>query len=178
LQEKKFSRGHDVTQALKWIEQVLRLVDKSHNATSVESTAYFSPGDYCRNAIISLLNAAKKRIDICVSTISDNRLSESILLAHQRNINVRILTDNDKANDHGSDVYTLKEQGIPVCMDSSSNHMHHKFALVDQRLVNGSFNWTRSATDYNQENIVVSADAGLVHSFDKAFDDLWTRFSK
>lgn len=177
LAREKIRQGNDVMQALKWVEQVVRLVDKSQNANSVESSAYFSPGDHCRNAIVSLLNSAKKRIDICVFTITDNRLTDSIALAHQRKVNVRILTDNDKANDRGSDIYTLKEQGIPVCMDTSSNHMHHKFALVDQSLVNGSFNWTRSASDYNQENIIISDHAGLVQSFDRAFDGLWAQFS-
>jgi cardiolipin hydrolase len=115
---------------------------------------------------------------LLLESFSDNHLSVSIILAHQRKVNVRILTDNDKANDRGSDVYALKQQGIPVCMDSSPNHMHHKFALVDQSLVNGSFNWTRSASDYNQENIVISDHTGVVQSFDKAFEGLWSRFSQ
>lgn len=41
--------------------------------------------------------------------------------------------------------------------------MHHKFAVIDGRLlVNGSFNWTRQAVLYNQENCVVTDNAQLV----------------
>lgn len=42
-------------------------------------------------------------------------------------------------------------------------HMHHKFAVIDGRLlVNGSFNWTRQAVLYNQENCVVTDNPQLV----------------
>ncbi len=168
----------DVIRLMKWLEKVVRLVDKSYNTNPVDFTAHFSPGDDCRNAIIALLNAARIRVDICVFTISDNRITEAIKSVHQRKVDVRILTDNDKANDRGSDVYTLQQQGIPVCMDASPKHMHHKFALIDQQLVNGSFNWTRSASDYNQENIVISNHAGLVKAFSGAFDELWVKLGQ
>jgi phosphatidylserine/phosphatidylglycerophosphate/cardiolipin synthase-like enzyme len=42
-------------------------------------------------------------------------------------------------------------------------HMHHKFAIVDARLlINGSFNWTRQAVLYNQENCVITDNLQLV----------------
>ena len=41
--------------------------------------------------------------------------------------------------------------------------MHHKFALFDgRRLMTGSFNWTRSASEQNEENLIVTADPVLV----------------
>lgn len=43
--------------------------------------------------------------------------------------------------------------------------MHHKFAIVDGRLlINGSFNWTRQAVLYNQENCVITDNSSLVSS--------------
>lgn len=46
-------------------------------------------------------------------------------------------------------------------------HMHHKFAIVDGRLlINGSFNWTRQAVLYNQENCIITDNPQLVRTLD------------
>ena len=118
-------------------------------------------------------------MDISVFTISDDRLSDAILAAHNRGIKVRLITDNDKAQDQGSDIFRLIDEGIPVRMDNTENHMHHKFALVDKSiLANGSFNWTRSATDYNQENILVTNEPKLVNAYLAEFESLWNEFNR
>ncbi len=162
---------------MKWLEQVVKTLDVADNPAMIESSAHFSPGDECRRKILDLCHGAKKSIDICVFTISDDSLSEAIFKAHQRGIDVRIITDNDKSNDLGSDVDELTRKGVPVRMDRTDNHMHHKFAVFDQTtLLNGSFNWTRSASRYNQENIVVSADVRVVERFCNEFDRLWQQF--
>ena len=165
--------------SLKWLENVVKSIDSVRHSSAILSDSYFSPGDQCANKIIALLSRAKHSVDICVFTISDNNISKAILDAHKRGIEVKIITDNDKANDLGSDIYSLAKQGLNIRMDQSPNHMHHKFALVDQsNLINGSFNWTRSASKYNQENIVVTNDSKLLGAFQNAFNKLWKECKK
>lgn len=162
-------------ESLKWLEEVIKTIDSVQNQV-VETTtkAYFSPGNICVNKIIALIENAKQSIDVCVFTISDNNISQALLTAFKNGRKVRIISDNEKADDLGSDVYRLAENNVPVRLDQSTSHMHHKFALFDdEQLVNGSFNWTRSATKYNQENIVVSNDVKLVAQFKKTFETLW-----
>ncbi|WP_250656007.1 phospholipase D-like domain-containing protein [Alkalimarinus coralli] len=162
---------------LKWLEQVVKTLDSGALENAVESSAHFSPGDECRRKIIDLCHQAKQSIDICVFTISDDSLSEAIYKAHQRGIKVRIITDNDKSDDLGSDVDDLAAKGVNIRMDQSPNHMHHKFAVFDQAiLLNGSFNWTRSASRYNQENVVVSGEVAIVDAFQRKFEALWSLF--
>ncbi|MCP4012352.1 MAG: DUF1669 domain-containing protein [Phycisphaeraceae bacterium] len=61
--------------------------------------------------------------------------------------------------------------------DKTDAHMHHKFAIIDGKaLINGSFNWTVSATERNQENLVISREAGLVKQFKTEFNRLWKTF--
>jgi len=161
--------------SLKWLEQVVRTIDQVQSGVSqVRNTAYFSPGKECIKKIIALIEHAKANIDVCVFTISDDNISRALKSAHDRNIKVQIISDNDKANDLGSDIYSMAKYGIPVRLDRSENHMHHKFAIFDnQQIVNGSFNWTRSATKYNEENILVSNDGNLVKQFAQRFEQLW-----
>lgn len=171
--------GDNAVASLIWLEKLIKIIDSYRQAQGGNKvSAHFSPGDDCRRKLIDLCVGARQSLDISVFTISDNRLSDAVMAAYARGVSVRVITDNDKAEDNGSDVDALAAQGIMVRMDNSSNHMHHKFALVDQQiLVNGSFNWTRSASDYNHENILVTDDARLVSAYLREFENLWQEFS-
>jgi cardiolipin hydrolase len=136
----------------------------------------FSPGDDCLNDIIDLLQSADKYLDICVFTISDNRISEEILKAYTRGIEIRIISDNEKMNDDGSDIKFLANAGINIKIDHSPNHMHHKYMIVDEiRVLTGSYNWTKSAADYNQEDIVITDIDEIVTGFIDNFSQLWEK---
>jgi phosphatidylserine/phosphatidylglycerophosphate/cardiolipin synthase-like enzyme len=47
--------------------------------------------------------------------------------------------------------------------------MHNKFAILDDCLWTGSFNWTRSANTKNQENVVIIYDVEVCEKFEKQF---------
>ena len=124
--------------------------------------------------ICNFIDKAKQSLLICVFTISDNKITESILAAHKRGVSIKIITDNDKSTDKGSDIHQIASAGISVKMDMSRHHMHHKFAIKDSNtLLTGSYNWTRSAEIYNQENFIITNNKKLVKSFRKEFDKLW-----
>lgn len=135
---------------------------------------YFSPHDDCVAAIQEFIRQARQTLDVCVFTVADNRLSDELLAAHRRGVRVRLLTDNEKLFDRGSDVRMLQEAGIAVHVDESRNHMHHKFALSDDGLVlTGSYNWTRSAAELNLENLLISPDPALIAAYATEFARLW-----
>jgi mitochondrial cardiolipin hydrolase len=156
----------NVEQALKWLEQVIKTLDSVGSAPRVEhASAHFSPGESCRRKI-------------CVYTISDDQLSEEILACHERGIAVRVITDNEKQFDVGSDIQWLRDKGVPLRIDAGPYHMHHKFALFDGRLLlNGSFNWTRSATTSNEENLLVIDHPQLLAAYSREFEALWARYA-
>ena len=162
-------------EALGWVEEFVKLLaHASEPATSAESRACFSPGDGCLLTILSELSGTRKTADICVFTITDDRIAQAIMAAHQRGVAVRIVTDNDKQYDGGSDVDRLRRAGIALKVDETEHHMHHKFAVLDgATLLNGSYNWTRSASAFNEENLVVTNDAKLVRIFAQQFEKMW-----
>ncbi len=164
---------------LRWLEGVVRALDVGRSpAGTLHTSASFSPGPACLQAIQGQLRAARRRIDICVFTLSDDRITEDVLSAHHRGVAVRIVTDNDKELDAGSDIAALRSAGVPVAVDRSEAHMHHKFVIVDDTwLLNGSYNWTRSACFHNEENVVLCNDPGLVRQFQVQFEALWSRFA-
>jgi cardiolipin hydrolase len=164
-------------QVLTWLEDVLRLVhpaESESEAKTVTAKAFFSPHDNCPGEIRSLIAESRKTMDLCVFTITDDRLTSAVLDAHQRGVHVRILTDNDKAADLGSDADRFRDAGIELRVDHTSYHMHHKFAIFDSALLlNGSYNWTRSAAEHNEENFILTGQKVLIAAFQKQFETLW-----
>ena len=72
----------------------------------------------------------------------------------------------------------MARAGIDVRMDRSPHHMHHKFAIFDGSvLLNGSYNWTRSAFLSNRENLLVTTHTSLVAQFSNEFDAMWNDFA-
>ena len=165
---------------LRWLEAVVRALDVARAPAQVtRANAFFSPGEACLNTIVQHFRSSRKSVDFCVFTLSDDRIAHEVLAAHARGVALRFITDNDKETDSGSDVARLRLAGVPTAVDRTDAHMHHKFAIFDgQWLLNGSYNWTRSACAHNEENLVVTNDAALLRQFQGAFDQLWSSLSQ
>lgn len=140
----------------------------------MEAEAFFSPGEDCLNALREAIAQAQTELLICVFTISDDRIASSLLQRRKDPLRIRLLADNDKMHDKGSDVLRLFRSGIQVRTDASPHHMHHKFMVVDRKVVlTGSYNWTRSAERYNRENLVRIEDLQLAEAFVHEFERIW-----
>ena len=164
-------------QVMEWLEVVIKTLYAKESKSS--NRAYFSPGTDCLNEIRSFISGASESLDICVFTITDDRIVERILHAFERGVKIRLITDDDKSEDLGADVLRLQKAGVDTVFDVTDAHMHHKFAIADgKRLLSGSYNWTRSAATKNDENIVVSNDGRLVHDFCETFDTMWNRLEQ
>ncbi len=162
-----------------WVESVLKAIKPKETESKIQSEALFSPGEACAFKIISLIQRAQRWIDVCVFTITDDRISDALCDAKRRKVAVRIISDDEKTHDYGSDVKRLSDFGISVRTDRSESHMHHKYALFDHAwLLTGSYNWTRSAANENEENIVITNTPNLVNEFQNHFDGLWKRYSE
>jgi phosphatidylserine/phosphatidylglycerophosphate/cardiolipin synthase-like enzyme len=187
----------DAIEIIGWLEDVMRVlvpmgvpVSSSPDQTSSspqpgEDLAFFAPGERCLQQIVDRFRQCRRNADVCVYTITDDRISRAILDAHRRGVKVRVITDADKQHDAGSDIQEFREAGILVKTDdihkhtdpALNGHMHHKFAIFDgTRLINGSYNWTRGAANTNYENITDTADAKLIATFAAEFERLWDRF--
>lgn len=158
--------------AMDWLEGVIKLLYAQE--TKIKASAYFSPGDDCLHRIRRLIGESQRSLDICIFTLTDNRIVEKLEQAMKRGVKIRIISDDLKSEDTGSDMDRLERMGIRCRYDSSPAHMHHKFAIADhQLLLTGSYNWTRSASMENNENIIVSNNVRLLKSFQQEFQQLW-----
>jgi mitochondrial cardiolipin hydrolase len=166
---------------LNWLERIVKILTPLAVAAPAVASAdvRFSPQHDCAGRIVQLFDEARHTVDVCVFTITDNRISDAIARAHRRSLQIRVITDDDKLFDPGSDIQQLSAAGVPVRVDKTEYHMHHKFAVFDGTLLlNGSYNWTRSAALYNEENYILTGDARLIRPFAELFQRLWEKFAR
>ena len=169
-------------QTLDWLEDTVKALYPAENlpatGKAAAAHAFFSPDDNCVGKITEMFGQARSTVDICVFTITDNRIVDAMERAHKRRVQIRVISDDEKAMDKGSDIGHLERLGIPVRVDRSEHHMHHKFAIFDKsKLLTGSYNWTRSAAMHNEENFLITSDGDLLKDFTRMFDKLWRDFS-
>lgn len=165
---------------IEWLEaaSALLLPPAAPPARAPRAEVHFSPGTECVAAIQRFIRQAAHQLDVCVFTVADDRLTDALLAAQRRGVRVRLLTDDDKLNDRGSDVRQLHTAGVPVRIDCTPYHMHHKFALADGRSVlTGSYNWTRSAAEHNLENLLITDEPTLVRRYAQEFERLWPQMA-
>lgn len=174
---------HGDREVLAWLLAVAKTIATPTRSPAARrrgalTEALFEPRQDCAARLRALIDGCVSSLEICVFTLTDNTLSDAVAAAHRRRVRVRIITDDMKSLDLGSDVSRLREAGIAVRFDVDPNHMHHKFALFDRRLLaTGSYNWTRGAAGGNHENIVVTDDERLIEAFGEEFDHLWVLFA-
>ncbi|XP_059140950.1 mitochondrial cardiolipin hydrolase-like [Physella acuta] len=119
----------------------------------------------------------KNSMDVCIYVFTCKELAETLLLLFKRGVKLRIITDQDQLNATGSQIWTLRKEGIPVRMNQSTYLMHHKFVIVDEKiLINGSFNWTYAAITGNHENLIITDDSVVTSLFSQEFQRLWEKF--
>jgi phosphatidylserine/phosphatidylglycerophosphate/cardiolipin synthase-like enzyme len=165
--------------ALNWLEKIVKLLTPlaATFPPPAVAEACFTPQHDGAARIVRLFGEAKKSADVCVFTITDDRITAAMVAAHRRGVRIRVITDDQKSFDPGSDIEQLMQSGLAVRQDNTEYHMHHKFAVFDQRLLlTGSYNWTRSAALHNEENFVLTTEAQLVSPFLALFEQLWEQF--
>jgi mitochondrial cardiolipin hydrolase len=147
----------------------------------------FSPKGRCSAHIIREIEKAQKELLIAVYAFTNDELARAVAQAKKRGVSVQIVLDRefDAANEKSQGRF-LEEQKIPLkrisgmkpaALEKEPGLMHQKFAVMDRKIVfTGSYNWTRSADNANDENLLWFRDAGpLAEEYRKVFFQLWER---
>jgi phosphatidylserine/phosphatidylglycerophosphate/cardiolipin synthase-like enzyme len=147
----------------------------------------FSPQGRCSAHIIREIEKAQKELLIAVYAFTSDDLARAVVQAKKRGVSIQIVLDRefDAANEKSRGRF-LAGQKVPLKRISGMKSMaperepglmHQKFSVIDRKIVfTGSYNWTRSADNSNDENLVWFRDAGpLAEEYRKVFFQLWER---
>lgn len=124
-----------------------------------EIKIFFSPNGGIREEIISQIDTAQEYIDIAMYSFTSEAIAEAVVRARERGIRVRILLDKLQAAGRYSKYQYLLDSGVKVITDVHAGIMHNKTAIIDGRILfTGSYNWTKSAEEKNEENLLLFID--------------------
>lgn len=147
---------------------------------------YFSPQDKAiTNALLPLINNAKHYIYIPTFVITEKRITDALIKAKRRNVEIKVILDALSASNQYSKHTKLRTSGIDVKTENLAGKMHSKSVIIDDEyLVLGSMNFSTSGENKNDENLIVIKNM-LIAKFYKEFflyqwakiPEKWLKFS-
>ncbi len=141
-------------------------------AATVES--YFSPEDGVSAKIRSRLKQAKGSIDFMAYAFTSDEIGKVLQEAAKAGIKVRGVIERVGSETEFSEYGRLRKAGLDVWQDGNPYSMHHKVFIVDgQTVILGSANFTKSAADDNDENLLVVVDAAVALVYQSEFNRVY-----
>ena len=117
----------------------------------VNIEVYFSSQTNIPDKLISLIKKSEKSIHLACYEITLVSVINALSEAQRRKIDVKIITDKGK-----------------------SALMHHKFIIIDRKIVwTGSFNITAGAAYQDDNNVIIINSSQLAENFEAKFKNMW-----
>lgn len=130
-------------------------------------TVCFTPGEDCTAKIVEQLNQAKRDVYVQAYSFTSQPIAKALLDAKRRGVTLYIVLDKSQlATKRYSSAVFFAHAKIPVWIDDDVSIAHNKVMIIDhERVITGSFNFTRAAQYKNAENVLIIRDAGLVQRY-------------
>ena len=141
------------------------------NGTMIET--YFSPDDGVAQKIIDVLGTANESIYFMAYSFTADDIADVLLERAENGVTVAGVMDLSQINSNGeySEFDILTQSGLDVRRDGIEGLLHHKVFIIDGEIViTGSYNFSASAEERNDENILIIYNADIAQEFIKEFE--------
>lgn len=128
---------------------------------------YFSPDDGVLNKLVTLLNGAEESIYFLAFSFTSNDLGAMVRDKAEAGLTIEGVMDKEQiASNTGTEFDPFLQAGLDVRIDGNAGQMHHKVFIVDEKIVVlGSYNFSQSAEERNDENLIVIYNAAIAEQF-------------
>lgn len=159
---------------------------KNISVSGIKMQVYFSPQDKSiTNAVIPLIRNAKNYIYIPTFVLTEKRVTDELIKAKQRGVDVKIIIDALNASIKHSKHNELRAGGVLVKTENYAGKMHSKSMIVDDRYtIIGSMNFSYSGENKNDENLIVIESPEITNAYKEFFlyqwsqiDDKWLEYN-
>ncbi len=151
--------------------------NKSVDISGIHLDIYFSPQDKAlKNAVIPLINSSKNYVYIPAFLVTDREMTEALINAKKRGVDVRLIVDALNASAKHSKHNLLRNGGISIKTENYAGKMHSKSVIVDDKyVIIGSMNFSNSGENKNDENLVVIRSSEMAKFYKKNFLYQWDK---
>jgi len=171
-----YNRISELEDEISYLEAEYEQLSFSSNITFVATS--FSRLDDTASILEHWIGRANHTIRLMVMLITHNELADALIAAHNRGVDIEIVIDSNWESSSGSDFDELLSSGIDIRGDERSGLMHHKAMVIDGYvIITGSYNWSASAEDSNDENILVLKSRMISQIYLSEFDRIWSQTS-
>lgn len=161
-----------------WVLGLMILLVFGAVTAGAEVKVLFSPeaGREILETLVARIEGAEKRIYILIYSFTLDELAQALIAKHEDGVDLKVIMDRQQAGLGKAVDETLVEAGVPVMRVGGSNGggMHMKVMIVDDVVITGSYNWSKRATERNDENLLIIENEGevLAGHLEK-FEKLW-----
>ena len=133
---------------------------------------YFSPRGGCTDAIINIINNAKKSILVQAYAFTSMPIANALTNARNKGIIVKVLLDKSQSKGKGCVLKKLVEEGVWITIDKHKGGIAHNKVMIidDEKVITGSFNFTSAAEDKNLENLVIITDTQVSKQYSQQWE--------
>jgi phosphatidylserine/phosphatidylglycerophosphate/cardiolipin synthase-like enzyme len=136
--------------------------------------AYFSPEDNVERIILKRLSKAKSSIHFMAFAFTSDHIGEMMIKMFKQGVPVYGLFERKGTKDSHSEYTKMKLEGLAVKIDHNRNLMHHKVIIIDEyRVITGSYNFSRNAKKFNDENILIIDNRDIAAEYTAEFNRLY-----
>ena len=145
------------------------------DGTLVET--YFSPDDGAAAQIIAAIQNAEESVYFMAFSFTSDPISAALIERFAAGVDVAgVFEESQYHSNTGTEFDNLLDAGLDVRLDGNDRNMHHKVFIIDEKIViTGSYNFSRSAEERNDENTLIIHSPVLAAQFLAEFERIWAK---
>jgi phosphatidylserine/phosphatidylglycerophosphate/cardiolipin synthase-like enzyme len=117
---------------------------------------FFESEGNVRARIIELINEAETSVRLMTFVFTDDDIASALIAQHRAGLQVSGVMEARNVDGSGSDYDTMVRAGVDLLEDGNPYILHHKVIILDDEIViTGSYNFSASAAEKNDENVLI-----------------------
>ncbi len=134
----------------------------------------FSAEDHAVSNLIALVNDAQTSIRFLAFSFTDYPLAQAMIDRAAAGVDVQGVYETFGSSSPRAELKTFYCANVPVRQDGNSSFLHDKIIIIDDGIVvTGSLNFSSSADEDNEENVVILDNTEIAALYLQEYEKLW-----